>query len=159
MEVQRFLHRYSPEIPQKEFFISFTNPKQSMIGLMPSLQVFSRINIIPKYIFSFSGSDNGFSQYDHRFKMILWFFIGGSRGGPNRARILNLVKNAPMNGHQISKSLNLDHKTVAHHLKILAKNDLLEKAEKSYGAEYQISLIMKRNLKVLEEIIEKIGTK
>ena len=130
-----------------------------MLGVMIGLQVFSRFDIIPKCIFSFSGSDNGISQPDPRFKMILWLFIGGSRGGPNRARILNLVKNEPMNAHQISKSLNLDHKTVAHHLKILAKNDLLEKAEKSYGAEYQLSQIMKRNLNVLEEIMEKIGTK
>lgn len=130
-----------------------------MLGVIVCMPLISRFDIIPKCIFSFSNSDNGVSQTDTRFKMILWLFIGGSRGGPNRARILNLVRDTPMNAHQIAKSLNLDHKTVAHHLKILAKNNLLEKDEKSYGAEYQLSQIMNKNLNVLSEIMEKIAEK
>jgi DNA-binding transcriptional ArsR family regulator len=130
-----------------------------MFGAIVCMPLISRFDVIPKGVFSFSNSDNRISQTDTRFKMILWLFIGGSRGGPNRARILNLVRDIPMNAHQISKSLNLDHKTVAHHLKILAKNNLLEKSEKSYGAEYQLSQIMNKNLNVLSEIMEKIATK
>jgi len=53
----------------------------------------------------------------------------------------------------------LDHKTVAHHVKILSKNELIIKAEKNYGAEYQLTQIMTENQNVLEEIMEKIGTK
>ena len=91
--------------------------------------------------------------------MILWMFVAGTRGGANRARILNLIKETPMNAHKIAKSLNLDHKTVAHHLKILTKNDLVEKSEKTYGAEYQLSGIMSKNQNALQEIMNKIGTK
>ncbi|MFB5607038.1 MAG: ArsR/SmtB family transcription factor [Candidatus Nitrosomaritimum yanchengensis] len=117
------------------------------------------MQIIPKNLFSFSGAENGQSEENPRFKMILWMFVAGTRGGANRARILNLIKETPMNAHKIAKSLNLDHKTVAHHLKILTKNDLVEKAEKTYGAEYQLSGIMSKNQNALEEIMNKIETK
>lgn len=64
-----------------------------------------------------------------------------------------------MNANKIATVLNLDHKTVIHHVKILAKNELVLKAEKDYGAEYHLTQIMKDNQSVLEEIMAKIGTK
>ena len=106
----------------------------------------------------FSGTDSSGLSTNPRFKMILWSIIAGTRGGVNRARILNLIKETPLNAHKISAILNLDHKTVAHHVKILAKNELVKKAEKDYGAEYRLSDIMKENQNTLEEIMEKIGT-
>jgi len=121
--------------------------------------VFSFAVIIPKNLFSFSATDNGESGPDPRFKMILWFIISGTKGGINRAKILNLIKDTPMNANKIATVLNLDHKTIVHHVKILSKNELVVKAEKDYGAEYQLSKIMKENHVVLEEIMKKIGTK
>ena len=91
--------------------------------------------------------------------MILWFIIAGTRGGVNRAKILNLVKDNPLNANKIATILNLDHKTVIHHVKILAKNELIVKAKKDYGAEYQLTQIMKTNQNVLEDIMERIGTR
>jgi len=123
------------------------------------LPIFSFPEIIPKSLFSFSGTDNGESAPDPRFKMILWFIISGTKGGVNRAKILNLIKDTPMNANKIATVLNLDHKTIVHHVKILSKNELVVKAEKDYGAEYQLSKIMKENHVVLEEIMNKIGTK
>jgi len=117
--------------------------------------------IIPKDIFhfidSFTGKNN--SEINYRFKMILWSIIAGTRGGVNRAKILNLIKDTPLNANKIATILNLDHKTVVHHVKILSKNKLVVKSEKHYGAEYQLTQIMKENQKVLKEIMEKIGTK
>ena len=129
-----------------------------MFGVIVIFPVLSIMQIFPKNMFSIFGADNGESQPDSRFKLILWMFVAGTRGGANRARILNLLKETPMNAHKIAKSLNLDHKTVSHHLKILSKNDLVEKAEKTYGAEYQLSQIMNKNQDVLTKIMEKIGT-
>jgi len=127
--------------------------------LTTNFPVFSFSVIIPKNLFSFSGTDNGESAPDPRFKMILWFIIAGTKGGVNRAKILNLIKDTPMNANKIATVLNLDHKTIVHHVKILSKNELVVKAEKDYGAEYQLSQIMKDNHIVLEEIMQKIGTK
>ena len=159
MEVQKFLLNEKVKKPQKEFFISYTNSEQSLIGGLVIFPVFSIVQLIPKNMFSFSGTENGQSEENPRFKMILWMFVAGTRGGANRARILSLIKETPMNAHQIAKSLDLDHKTVAHHLKILTKNEFVKKAEKTYGAEYQLSDIMSKNQNALEEIMEKIGTK
>ncbi len=128
-----------------------------MIATIITLPTFS--NFIPGRLFSFSGTDNGQSNPNRRFKMILWSIIAGTRGGINRAKILNLIKDTPMNANKIATILNLDHKTVIHHVKILSKNELVSKDEKEYGAEYHLTEIMKKNQNVLEEIMTKIGTK
>ena len=112
--------------------------------------------IIPNRFF-FSGSTDSNSQSDRRFKMILWSIIGGTRGGVNRAKILNTISETPMNANKIATVLNLDHKTVIHHVKILSKNNLVVKAEKNYAAEFELTKIMKDNQNVLEEIIQKIA--
>ncbi len=132
-----------------------------MFMLTFNFPIFSFSAIIPKDIFHFVDSFTGKndSGVDHRFKMILWSIIAGTRGGVNRAKILNLVKDNPLNANKIATVLNLDHKTVVHHVKILSKNELIIKAEKDYGAEYQLTQIMKENQNVLKEIMEKIGTK
>ena len=144
---------------QKEFFITSKNSEQTVITTAIILPTFSFSNLIPRGLFSFSGTDSGESGLNPRFKMILWSIIAGTRGGINRAKILNLVKDTPMNANKIATVLNLDHKTVIHHVKILAKNELVAKAEKDYGAEYHLTQIMKENQSTLEEIMSKIGTK
>lgn len=144
---------------QKEFFITSTNSEKSVLTTTITLPVFSFSSLIPRGLFSFSGTNDGQSNPNPRFKMILWSIIAGTRGGINRAKILNLVKDTPMNANKIATVLNLDHKTVIHHVKILAKNQLVTKAEKDYGAEYQLTQIMKENQSALEEIMLKIGTK
>ena len=141
------------------FFISNTNCGQSVFATTITFPVFSLSELIPRNLFSFSGTNNEKSQPNPRFKMILWFVIAGTRGGVNRAKILNLIKDTPLNANKIATELNLDHKTVVHHVKILSKNDFVVKAQKDYGAEYQLSQIMKENQNVLEEIMRKIGTK
>jgi len=124
-----------------------------------TMPLFSFSGIIPMNLFSFSGINDGESIPDPRFKMILWFIISGTKGGINRAKILNLIKINPMNANQIATELNLDYKTIVHHVKILSKNELVVKSEKEYGANYQLSQIVKDNSVVLEEIIKKIGTR
>lgn len=159
MVVQSYCRNNDFENFQKEFFISNTLCEQSVIGAIVIFPVFSFSMIIPRTIFSFLGTDGEQPQSNPRFKMVLWLIIAGTRGGPNRAKILNLIKETPMNANKISKVLNVDHKTIHHHVKILSKNDLIVKAEKDYGAEYHLSPIMKENQNVLEEIMRKIGTK
>ena len=132
-----------------------------MFVLTLNFPIFSLPSIFPKDIFRFFDPSTGNNEFrpDPRFKMILWSIIAGTRGGVNRAKILNLVHKTPMNANKIANVLNLDHKTVIHHVKILSKNELIVKAPKDYAAEYQLTPIMKENQNVLEEIMEKIGTK
>lgn len=123
--------------------------------------VFSLYTIIPRDVFWFMDSFKGKndSKVDPRFKMILWSIITGTRGGINRAKILSLLANMPLNANKIATTLKLDHKTVIHHVNILTKNELIVKEEKDYGASYKLTQIMKDNQNVLVEIMERIGTK
>lgn len=145
------------EVTKKEFFISDSKRDQTVFN--SALPVLSIPCIIPNNLFAFSVTNNGNVERDPRFKMILWSIIAGTRGGVNRAKILNIIKDTPMNANKIATTLNLDHKTVVHHVKILSKNELIIKAEKEYAAEYQFTEIMKNNQSVLEDIMKKIGTK
>ena len=145
---------------QKEFFISSVYCGQSVFSTVISIPYFSFPKIYPSILFSFSEdkSHDDTKVQNSRFKMILWSIVAGTRGGINRAKILNLIAATPMNANKIATVLNLDHKTVAHHVKILSKNNLVVKAEKEYAAEYALSTIMVENKEVLEEIMQKIGT-
>ena len=130
-----------------------------MFTTVITLPTFSFSGIIFRGLFSFSGINDGQSGSDPRFKMILWSIVAGTRGGISRAKILHLLKDSPMNANKIATVMNLDYKTILHHVKILSKNKLVTKAEKDYGAEYHLTQIMRENQNVLEEIIQKIGTK
>jgi len=126
-----------------------------------SFQTFSFYTIIPKNIFCFVDSALGkaISNEDPRFRMILWLIIAGTRGGINRAKILNLIRETPTNANKIATTLKLDHKTILHHIEILSKHELINKDEKNYGATFSLTQIMRDNQNVLTEIMEKIGTK
>ena len=111
-----------------------------------------------------SGKDNnnainpsGNGHTDPRFRRVLWYFIGSTRGGVNRAKILEILYSKPANAHQISKELNLDYKTVVHHLRVLTYNGLvITDKEDSYGAAYFLTPIMEDNYQSFIEIFSKI---
>ncbi len=97
---------------------------------------------------------------DPRFRRILWQLIGGTRGGPNRARIIRLLSDKPCNANQLSKELALDYKTVQHHVKALVQNGLIVPSkEDAYAAMYFLTSIMQDNLNIFNEILAKIGQK
>ena len=113
LEVQKFCHKCDLKKSQKQFFISNTIPEQSVLAGITVLPSFSLSQVFPK-IFMSSGDNSSSPSINPRFKMILWSIIAGTRGGVNRAKILNLIKDTPLNAHKISTILNLDHKTVSH---------------------------------------------
>ena len=82
-------------------------------------------------------------------KKLLWWLIAGTRGGPNRARIINLLYERPYNANQLSEELKLDYKTVKHHLNVLKKNQIINTpTEDSYGKMYFLSNFMENNYKI-----------
>ena len=89
----------------------------------------------------------------HSLKQILLFAVAGSRGGPTRARLINILKKKPLNLHKLAKEAELDYKTVQHHLNVLEKNHLVSVINKgSYGAVYTLSEELEQNYKIFEEI-------
>ncbi len=85
---------------------------------------------------------------------LIWFLLAGTRGGPNRARIIAAVRERPRNGNQLAEYLGLNYRTVIHHLDILAEHGLITTpAADAYGAVYFVSAAMERHLDLLERIL------
>ena len=93
------------------------------------------------------------------FNHIIQWIIGGTRGGLNRAKIINVLSGSPMNANQLSKELELDYGTIRHHLEVLEKDGLITSLGDGYGVMYFLSDNLLDNYGFFEEIWEKIGKK
>jgi len=89
-------------------------------------------------------------------KSLLWHLIGGTKGGETRARIINELRDRPFNPNQLSENLDLDYKTVRHHLRVLVENDVVEKSGEEYGAIYLPTRQARDHWETIEEIIERL---
>lgn len=63
----------------------------------------------------------------------IWWLIAGSRGGENRARIIESIHDEPQNANQLSENLGLDYKTIRHHLDLLTQNQIIIAEGPGYG--------------------------
>jgi len=90
---------------------------------------------------------------------LLWWILAGKRGGMNRARIINKLADRPYNAHQLSEELDLDYKTIRHHIKILEKNNLVQPTGETYGKLYFLSPKLEENFDVFQKIWEKFDIK
>jgi DNA-binding transcriptional ArsR family regulator len=86
----------------------------------------------------------------------LWYVLTGTRGGPNRVRLLRAVAERPRNANQLADDLDLDYKTVRHHLDVLVDNDIVESSGDDYGAVYLPTGQARDHWDVVEEIIEEV---
>ncbi|RLF28551.1 MAG: ArsR family transcriptional regulator [Thermoplasmata archaeon] len=92
-------------------------------------------------------------------KRLLWWILGGSAGGINRGRIVEELFQRPHNANELSKILDLDYKTVRHHLEILEKNRLITSTGSGYGKLYFPSDMLEDNRECFIEIWGQIGKK
>jgi DNA-binding transcriptional ArsR family regulator len=87
---------------------------------------------------------------------LLWVLFAGSRGGDNRMKIIDLLKDRPYNINQLSESLGLDYKAIQHHILVLQKNNIITKMGEKYGVLYFISNYLEANIEAFNEIKSKI---
>jgi DNA-binding transcriptional ArsR family regulator len=92
-------------------------------------------------------------------KYLLGWLITGTRGGPTRAKIIESLKETPLNANQLATLLKMDYKTMRHHLDVLEKNKIITSIGDRYGATYFLSQTMEENYALFEEIAGKIGKK
>ena len=93
------------------------------------------------------------------YKHLLLWLIEGSRGGVNRGRIIEAIKSEPLNANQLCNLLEVDYRTIRHHLDVLEKNHLITAVGEHYGKVYFVSQELEQNYEDFEEIWKKIEKK
>ncbi len=89
-------------------------------------------------------------------KKVLWWLILGTRGGINRAKIIKKLKERPYNAHQLAEELNVNYRTIRHHIKILEDSEVVKSAGEKYGKMYFLSENMERNYGDFETIWKQV---
>ena len=93
---------------------------------------------------------------DPELRRLLWFLLGGSRGGTNRARIISRLRDKPSNQNQLAGDLGLQYKAVQHHIKILLRNSLIVGTGERYGVTYSLSPWMESKYDAFLEVSGKL---
>jgi len=87
---------------------------------------------------------------------VLWQVLAGTRGGPNRARVLKALDERPRNPNQLAEDLGLAYKTVRHHLEVLEENGVVQSTDSDYGTVYLPSDRVRNNWDTVEEIVDQV---
>lgn len=87
---------------------------------------------------------------------VLWYVLTGTRGGSNRARILQTIDEQPRNANQLAETLELDYKTIRHHLDVLQENGIVTRSGTEYGAIYLPTEQARAHWELIEQICEQV---
>jgi DNA-binding transcriptional ArsR family regulator len=93
---------------------------------------------------------------DPELRRLLWFVLGGARGGENRARIIDWLSKRPSNLNQLAAALGVDYRTVMHHVGVLKRNSLIMAEGSGYGVTYFVSPRLEANMEIFKEICRKL---
>jgi DNA-binding transcriptional ArsR family regulator len=89
---------------------------------------------------------------DPNAKRLLWYLFAGSRGGENRLRIIDLLKDHPYNMNQLAEALGVDYKAAQHHIGVLEKNNMVSREGEKYGVLYFVSNYLEANIEAFNEV-------
>jgi DNA-binding transcriptional ArsR family regulator len=92
-------------------------------------------------------------------KYLLGWLIAGTRGGETRAKIIKTLRETPQNANQLANSLEMDYRTIKHHINVLQKNRLITSTGDGYGKTYFLSIELEENYSLFEEIMNKLWKK
>ncbi|HME18683.1 MAG TPA: winged helix-turn-helix domain-containing protein [Nitrososphaerales archaeon] len=93
---------------------------------------------------------------DPELRGLLWFLLGGTRGGRNRARIISKIRERPWNMNQLAGQLSLQYKAVQHHVRVLQRSSLVIASGERYGMVYSLSPWMNGHMEIFDEVCAKL---
>lgn len=93
---------------------------------------------------------------DPELRRLLWYLLGATRGGENRARIIKALKEQPGNANQLSERLSMEYRLVTHHVEVLTKNSVLSASGDRYGRMYFLNPWLEAHFETFDEIVKKL---
>ena len=76
-----------------------------------------------------------------------------------RLKIIKSLMDGPKNANQLSLDINVNYRTIEHHIRVLMNSNLLAVQGEGYGRVYFPSANITKNFHTLEEILQKAGMK
>ena len=92
-------------------------------------------------------------------RRLLWYLLGATRGGQTRARLIFELKAKPGNLNQLAKRLDVEYRTVQHHIEVLKKNALVDSTGEHYGLTYFINPWLEAHFEIFENLCQELGFK
>ncbi|MUV86338.1 helix-turn-helix domain-containing protein [Natronomonas sp. CBA1123] len=86
----------------------------------------------------------------------LWYLFVGTRGGKNRARLVDALSERPRNANQLSEALDLEYNTIRYHLEKLVDHDIVETGGDDYGELYFLTDRFERHREEFDRITDRI---
>jgi DNA-binding transcriptional ArsR family regulator len=96
---------------------------------------------------------------DPELRRLMWHLLGGARGGENRARIISELHRRPSNLNQLASKLDLEYRTIQHHINILRKNSIVVSEGEKYGTTYFLAPWIEANIQTFNEICSRLNFK
>ena len=89
-------------------------------------------------------------------RQLMYWLIASSKGGLNRAKIILLLKQKPMNTRQLATKMGVHYTTIQHHVDVLLKNGFLASPGAGYGKVLFLSQDLEDNYAEFQKIAEQI---
>jgi len=91
-------------------------------------------------------------------KQKLSYLILGQKGGRKRMQIIDLLVERPYNLHQLSKVMDINYRTVRHHVDVLIRNEILSSSKTgTYGEVFFLTHDMESNMDIYHDVIKKFA--
>jgi predicted transcriptional regulator len=89
---------------------------------------------------------------DPELRRLLWYLLGGTRGGESRAKIIQALKERPSNLNQLATKLDFQYRLVQHHIDVLKRNSLVTAAGEHYGMTYFLHPWLEAHYEIFEAV-------
>lgn len=89
---------------------------------------------------------------DSELGRLLWYLLGGTRGGESRVKIIRALKERPSNLNQLATKLGVQYRLVQHHIEVLKRNSLVTATGEHYGMTYFLHPWLEAHYEIFEAV-------